>query len=311
VSLVRKYLPSTPTLDYKNMTPPMSNDDNNGDHTPPSAARGGGAAAASRSSLTPTRPTNNYAAINTPIASAKRSTKKHTPVPSSAKKTLSSSYGSNNGGGGGGGSGAPKTPIRTPKTPNNDTATATSSKHKEVRYANLSPMHNVKAVPRDSHHVVPKVKRVEQDEETITDSSTICSIPATESTLSIVTEAPDVATASTSSSFSAAVGRKVDALFSPVLSFLNGASASGVDGEEEVDGGEKLANSKEHGGSAKASVEKEKKNGERKSDVEEEEVQNMVREALRQVRERERVSLHSLLLSLHTLHTSIFASFPT
>lgn len=262
----------------------MSNDDNNGDHTPPSPARGGGAAAASRSSLTPTRPTNNYAAINTPIASAKRSTKKHTPVPSSAKKTLSSSYGSNNGGGG---SGAPKTPIRTPKTPNNDTATATSSKHKEVRYANLSPMHNVKAVPRDSHHVVPKVKRVEQDEETITDCSTICSIPATESTLSIVTEAPDVAAASTSSSFSAAVGRKVDALFSPVLSFLNGASASGVDGEEEVDGGEKLANSKEHGGSAKASVEKEKKNGERKSDVEEEEVQNMVREALRQVRERE------------------------
>jgi len=280
--------PSVPTGSRyicKNMSPPMSNDDTNGDHTPPSAARGG---AAARSSLTPTRPTNNYAAIDTPIASAKRSiTKKRTPVPSSAKK-MSSTSSNNNGGGSGGG--APRTPIRTPKTPSNDNAA--SSKHKDARYANLSPMHNVKAVPRDSHHVVPKVKRVEQDEET-TDSGTMCSIPATESTLSIVTEAPDVAdppvttAASTlsSSSFSAAVGRKVDALFSPVLSFLNAASVAtggGGDEEEELDGGEKLANVEQLGSvnvsahlTSSSLVEKK---------IEEEEVQNMVREALRQVR---------------------------
>jgi len=281
--------PSVPTGSRyicKNMSPPMSNDDTNGDHTPPSAARGG---AAARSSLTPTRPTNNYAAIDTPIASAKRSiTKKRTPVPSSAKK-MSSTSSSNNGGGSGGG--APRTPIRTPKTPSNDNAA--SSKHKDARYANLSPMHNVKAVPRDSHHVVPKVKRVEQDEET-TDSGTMCSIPATESTLSIVTEAPDVAdppvttAASTlsSSSFSAAVGRKVDALFSPVLSFLNAASvATGGGGEEEeLDGGEKLANVEQLGSVNVSAHLTSSSLVEKKIEEEEEEVQNMVREALRQAK---------------------------
>jgi hypothetical protein len=154
-------------------------------------------------------------------------------------------------------------------------------------------MHNVKAVPRDSHHVVPKVKRVEQDEET-TDSGTMCSIPATESTLSIVTEAPDVAdppvttAASTlsSSSFSAAVGRKVDALFSPVLSFLNAASvATGGGGEEEeLDGGEKLANVEQLGSVNVSAHLTSSSLVEKKIEEEEEEVQNMVREALRQVR---------------------------
>jgi hypothetical protein len=249
-------------------------DDNNGDHTPPSPARGG---------VTPTRqPANNYASINTPIASAKRPSKKRTPVPSSAKKMSSSS---SSDGGSGSGSGAPNTPIRTPK--NKDTTTSS-----KPRYANLSPMHNVKPVPRDSHHIQDK-GGVENEDET-------SSITATESTLSIVTEAPTVVVAApapppAASTMLSSVGRKVDAIFSPVLSFLNGASsASGGGGEEEEgDGGEKLAaGAAADVASASADLSSLMAQEKKSDEEEEEEVQNMVREALLQVRE-----LNTLLCS--------------
>eukprot|EP00984_Skeletonema_dohrnii_P023480 scaffold12572_cov75-Skeletonema_dohrnii-CCMP3373.AAC.1 len=252
---------------------PMSNSDtnNNGNHTPPPSSRSSAAAAGS---ATPTRPTNNYASINTPIASAKRpTTKKRTPVPSSATK-------------GNSGGGAPKTPIRTPKNDNNNT-TAT-----KARYTNLSPMHNVKPVPRDSHHHVP-AQGSEEDGTT----ATICCITATESSLSVVTEAPTVAapTAATAdtaaespSSHSASwVGRKVDALFSPVLSFLNGASGGE---EEEGDGGdgEPLAAATDDDGVGAADLSsllaKEQSDGDKTKSEEEEEVQKMVREALLQAK---------------------------
>lgn len=250
---------------------PMSNGDtSSGDqHTPPPSSR-------TSSEATPTRPTNNYASINTPIASAKRPTKKRTPVPSSsATKPMSS--------------GGPQTPIRTPKMTTNDNNSATTSS--KARYTNLSPMHNVKPVPRDSHHttVPPKVKTGGTDENGTTIG---CCISATESSLSIVTEAPVAAAGgseSPSSSNSASwVGRKVDAIFSPVLSFLNGASTAGSSGEEEQDGGEETtlaaAARADVEGSAKTNLASLlTKEEQSESEVENEEVQKMVREALLQV----------------------------
>lgn len=285
------------------MAPPMSssNNDNNGDHhkTPPpsSAARG---QQQQRSSLTPTRPINNYASTDTPITSAKRPHKKRTPVPpSSARKTPSSNS-----------SGAlrtPKTPLLTPAKAN-DMATSPSFENndekasiycnEEALHANLSPMHNVRAVPRDSHHVrkAANSKRVD-DVNTIVDS-----IATTESTLSIVTEDPTaaIAAAESSSNNSASwVGRKVDALFSPVLNFLNGGAitgggSSGASGKEERDigGGDKVATTATANNGSTNVVDphvmvKEKEVEKKKtSDENKMEVQNMVREALLQVREK-------------------------
>mmetsp|Transcript_13075 Transcript_13075/g.22313 ORF Transcript_13075/g.22313 Transcript_13075/m.22313 type:complete len:566 (-) Transcript_13075:147-1844(-) len=254
---------------------PMSNSDtnSNGNHTPPPSSR---SSAASAGSTTPTRPTNNYASINTPIASAKRpTTKKRTPVPSSATK------------GAGNSGGAPKTPIRTPKNDNNNNNNTTASK---ARYTNLSPMHNVKPVPRDSHHVP-----AQGSEEDGTTAATICCITATESSLSVVTEAPTVATTSTAdtaespTSHSASwVGRKVDALFSPVLSFLNGASG-GEEEEGDGGGGEPLAADGGEGASSKADLTsffaKETSDGDKNESEEEEEVQKMAKTDLQKEEE--------------------------
>jgi len=267
---------------------PMSN--SSGDqHTPPPAS--------SRAmDATPTRqPTNNYAAINTPIASAKRPSKKRTPVPSSSAKkdgsgTTSSSSGT-----------TPRTPIRTPKTPNNASCTSTT----KARYTNLSPMHNVKPVPRDSHHVVPAPQKVKGSNssggEDDHNNSNICCITATESSLSIITEAPGASTTTTTNTGTAEnpashsaswVGRKVDALFSPVLSFLNGSSSGGEEEEGHDgclggDGGEQLAVADDgEGASAKAnlasSLIKEKRSDGESEDGEE--VQKMVREVLLQAK---------------------------
>jgi len=269
----------------------MSNGDtNNGDQrTPPPASR-------ASSEATPTRPTNNYASINTPIASAKRPTKKRTPVPSSATKPMSTTSA-----GSGGSGGTPKTPIRTPKMTSNDnnnnTATTTTSK---ARYTNLSPMHNVKPVPRDSHHTIPATQKVKGGAASGADENGT-TIAATESSLSIATEAPPPPAAaassggeSPSSSNSASwVGRKVDAIFSPVLSFLNGASAGGEEEDgvttsslsagasADVEGSGTTTSS-----SAKANLSSllTKENSESKSEVENEEVQKMVREALLQAK---------------------------
>jgi len=163
-------------------------------------------------------------------------------------------------------------------------------------------MHNVKPVPRDSHHIALKAKGGAAADGIEENGSTICCITATESSLSIVTEAPVAAASGTtaaagggvagsespsSSSNSASwVGRKVDALFSPVLSFLNGASAGG---EEQDDGGCDDKTSVEGGtSSAKANLTslltKEKSSDGGSTNEDEEEVQKMVREALLQAK---------------------------
>jgi hypothetical protein len=149
-------------------------------------------------------------------------------------------------------------------------------------------MHNVKAVPRDSHHTTSK---------TTTNNEEQGDIVATESTLSVVTEGPTTTTANaaaatstttemsaespSNNSASAWVGRKVDAIFSPVLSFLNGAGASsssscgGGGGGEEKDGdGEKKAENG-HDSSEKENKLEKKMGG--SGDVVEDEVENMVR----------------------------------
>jgi len=156
-------------------------------------------------------------------------------------------------------------------------------------------MHNVKPVPRDSHHVP-----AQGSEEDGTTAATICCITATESSLSVVTEAPTVPTTTTAdaaadtaespSSHSASwVGRKVDALFSPVLSFLNGASGGEEEEGDGGGGGEPLAADGGEGASSKADLTsflaKETSDGDKNESEEEEEVQKMVREALLQVSE--------------------------
>jgi len=153
-------------------------------------------------------------------------------------------------------------------------------------------MHNVKPVPRDSHHVPAQGS----EEDGTTATATICCITATESSLSVVTEAPvaaptaaaaDAAAESPSSHSASWVGRKVDALFSPVLSFLNGASG-GEEEEGDGGGGEPLAVDDGEGASSKADLTsllaEEKSDDDKNTSEEEEEVQKMVREALLQAK---------------------------
>jgi hypothetical protein len=148
-------------------------------------------------------------------------------------------------------------------------------------------MHNVKAVPRDSHHT--KGKATTNNEEPAGD------ILGTESTLSVVTEGPTTTTATaaaattstttemsaespSNNSASAWVGRKVDAIFSPVLSFLNGAASSsssscGGGGEEKDGDGEKKAENGNDSSEKENKLEKKMVGGD---DVEDE-VEKMVR----------------------------------
>ena len=110
---------------------------------------------------TPSRPTNNYASINSPIMSAKRSKK---------------------------------------RTTTNNTTT-------------LSPMHNPKHVPKDSH--------------VTTNNNEI--IPSSNNNNE---ELLDTNNSGDNNGEGASwVGRKVDAIFSPVLSFLNGATTNSTDDE--------------------------------------------------------------------------------
>jgi len=156
-------------------------------------------------------------------------------------------------------------------------------------------MHNVKPVPRDSHHVP-----AQGSEEDGTTTATICCITATESSLSVVTEAPTVptttatdataATAESPSSHSASwVGRKVDALFSPVLSFLNGASGGEEEEGDGGGGGEPLAADGGEGASSKADLTsflaKETSDGDKNESEEEEEVQKMAKTDLQKEEE--------------------------
>ena len=174
--------------------------------------------------------------------------------------------------------------------------------NKGGRYANLSPMHNVKPVPRDSHHHVPSSKssnkgsssaKVSSSSNQVAegggDPTTMCCITSTQSSLSIATETVPATTSNANTNTATAaenhpsnsaswVGRKVDALFSPVLSFLNGASGAEEEGggaDETLSSGEIdfCPNGDDYG----------VKSGEKKKGEDEEEVENMVREALLQV----------------------------
>mmetsp|Transcript_7548 Transcript_7548/g.10729 ORF Transcript_7548/g.10729 Transcript_7548/m.10729 type:complete len:481 (-) Transcript_7548:538-1980(-) len=143
--------------------------------------------------MTKTPPRNNYAAPHTPIASAKR------------PRSSGAAANSNNDNGNSSGktkimslSSTTATPSSTPKTP---TTTIPST-------SPMSPMHPPRPVTRD-------------DVETISEEVTDESSPSNSSNAS-----------SSSSSNSSWVGRKVDALFSPVLSFLNAGSSE--EGEEQA-----------------------------------------------------------------------------
>mmetsp|Transcript_20372 Transcript_20372/g.36770 ORF Transcript_20372/g.36770 Transcript_20372/m.36770 type:complete len:553 (-) Transcript_20372:155-1813(-) len=154
------------------------------------------------SSMTPQRITNNYVSMKTPIMSAKRP-KKWNTVPthySTSKATMASTSTS-----------LTQTVLRTPEA-------STQSIRKNPT---LSPMHNVKRVPRDSHHVSTTPSAPLKLDDSVGD--------ACESKLSIETElytnsADEVGDGESPASASW-VGRKVDAIFSPVLSFLQGATS--------------------------------------------------------------------------------------
>ncbi|KAL9183272.1 hypothetical protein ACHAXT_005059 [Thalassiosira profunda] len=117
---------------------------------------------------------NNYAAAASPIASARR--------PKNSRD------------------GTPKTPARTTPVRPRDSENGAGK-------AAMSPMHGVRSVPADSHHVHPA------DDASAT-SSINAGEPGEESPAS-----------------ASWVGRKVDAIFSPVLHLLQG-SPEGEEGEE-------------------------------------------------------------------------------
>jgi len=135
------------------------------------------------SSATPSRssgqPRNNYTDETTPIASAKRPTSKRRVT----------------------------TPMDCGNTPNNNNNTTNNNSsnvkrgNREYENEQLSPMHTVKVVPRDSHH---------------TSAVTLYEKPSLEEQ---------------QQQQHSWVGRKVDALFSPVLSFLNGKDDRGEENE--------------------------------------------------------------------------------
>jgi len=88
-------------------------------------------------------------------------------------------------------------------------------------------MHSPKPVPHDSHHLA-------DGEDDDADASYRLHLPTVDSNCSNVTEAAgevDDEESPSNESSASWVGRKVDALFSPVLSFLHGAA--GTAGEEE------------------------------------------------------------------------------
>ncbi|KAL7481558.1 hypothetical protein ACHAW6_007242 [Cyclotella cf. meneghiniana] len=203
--------------------PPGPPPDNVATRTPPGNA-------------TPSRPRNNYADETTPIASAKR--------PAGKRR-------------------APGNQIHsTPRTPMDTTPLGRQAHHcmdtAATREDELTPMHSVKPVPRNSHRV-PVVREHHGEEEALARTllvddelgefnqchrahlgdaadgahAHIAAAHSHDSELSIITEHKDQHSAAVTAT-SSWVGRKVDALFSPVLSFLNGAKdADTVDAHEE------------------------------------------------------------------------------
>jgi len=134
-------------------------------------------------SSTQTPVRHNYAASHTPIASAKR-----------PRQPITRAVSSNEGA---------SPAVSTPSVSKLNLYTPSSaSRHQEQQ---MSPMHPPRPVPVDAHGV------------SISRSNAVSTSPETTS--------PDSTTSSSSSmggSSSSWVGRKVDAIFSPVLNFLNG-----------------------------------------------------------------------------------------
>ena len=189
---------------------------------PPPGPPPGSATRTPPGSATPSRPRNNYADETTPIARAKR-------------------------------------PAGKRRAPGNQTHATPRTPTDTAREDELTPMHSVKPVPRNSHRV-PLVRDRDAGDEALartllTDDDElgqvnqchrdrlhdaadgvhahVAAVHSHDSELSIVTENIDQHSAAVTAT-SSWVGRKVDALFSPVLSFLNGAKEpDAVDAHEE------------------------------------------------------------------------------
>lgn len=136
----------------------------------------------SSSTHTPVR--HNYAASHTPIASAKR-----------PRQPINRPISSNDG----------ESPaVSTPSVSKSNTFTPSATVRQQEQQ--MSPMHPPRPVPVDAHGVtVPRYNTVSTSTETSSPNSTNSS-----------------SSASSLGSSSSWVGRKVDAIFSPVLNFLNG-----------------------------------------------------------------------------------------
>ncbi len=190
-------------------------------------------------------PTNNYASTKTPILSAKRPKRWSTsPKP---------------------GVGATATPSST----SGSSATPAGIIKKKLHAAALSPMHNVRPVPRDSHHVpiAAAVTATNHNKHNgcvpATTTSAAATASATSSSpavnnstneleiknyrLAMIEEIRDnrndtlnsaasgggedeetaeLSSSNNGTSSASWVGRKVDAIFSPVLSFLSGTTTT-------------------------------------------------------------------------------------
>ena len=191
------------------MTPPMSSSNNSYDNGNVAAAATTQAAAQPtttktppKSSTTPIRATNNYSNTNTPIASAKRP----------RGRRVSGQNESN---------GAAQTPMRTPMRGVDET--------NDDAYSNLSPMHSIRPVPRDSHlslhnNNTQDLSIPDEFGPSLSQESELSEVLAAEQREDVgCGDASDGESPSNHSS-SSWVGRKVDAIFSPVLSFLHGAT---------------------------------------------------------------------------------------
>ena len=204
------YYPRPPSCTGSNVTQSYSTDVN-ANSTPIRSSNGN----------TPVRATNNYANTNTPIMSAKRPRRRvsgNAPNPGSDSGS--------------------RTPVRTlvdDKTPGTQTpANATAFEDDEAHglRPHLSPMHAVRPVPRDSHHVRNHSSSHHdgQNRSPTADPQEPCRsnqdknhVNSNNSNRHRLGNDDDGESPSNRSSASW-VGRKVDALFSPVLSFLHGAT---------------------------------------------------------------------------------------
>ncbi|KAL7540104.1 hypothetical protein ACHAWF_006594 [Thalassiosira exigua] len=169
---------------------------------------------------------NNYANAHTPITSAKRPKKRWgTGFGSAGSAGAAAATGSGPGSGGGGADAGPSS------------AHGAAGGEGAARSLALSPMRSVRPVPRDSHHVRRGSDDANDNHETDVERN-ISKAPSSDDdddefhTADMEFEG-DVGECDSPSSASW-VGRKVDAIFSPVLSFLQGAAAGSNDEADDT-----------------------------------------------------------------------------